>query len=130
MATIPIEIVERLVEHSRTALPDEACGYLVGDADGRVVDFVPITNAAASPTRFVLDPAEQLAAEQRIEKEGRQVVGIAHSHPTGEAMLSATDIADAAVYDPFGVFVHAVVSPGSGEVRCFRIVDGRSAPAD
>ena len=130
MATIPAELVERLVTHCRAVLPNEGCGYLVGEAAGNVVDFAPITNAAASPTRFVLDPAEQLAEERTIEEAGRHVIGIAHSHPEGEASLSATDLADAANYDPFEVFLHAVVSPRSGEVRCFRIVDGTAVAAD
>ena len=110
----------------RSALPNEGCGYLVGDpASGRIDRFVPIPNAAASPTRFVFEPQAQLAAEMAIEAMGEEVVGIAHSHPTGEPELSATDVADAATFDPFGVFVHAVVAPSTGEIRWFRIVDGR-----
>ena len=106
-------------------MPDEGCGLLVGDEAGVIVRFVPISNAADEPaTRFVLAPAEQLAAEQAIEAAGEQVVGIAHSHPTGEAKPSAVDIADASRYDPFGVFVHAIVEPDPGVVRWFRIVDG------
>ena len=130
MASVPDQVIERLLAHSCEVLPDEGCGYLVGDEGGRVIDFVPITNAAASPTRFMLDPAEQLAVERAIEDAGCRVVGIAHSHPTGDAVLSATDIADATQYDPFGVFLHAVAAPSTGEVRCFRIVDGVGVAVD
>lgn len=117
-------VVRALVAHSRAALPNEACGYLAADTEGRVVRFIPIANAAASPTRFVLEAAQQLAAEQAIEAAGQTVAGIAHSHPTGAAEPSATDIADAGAYDPFGVFVHAIIEPGPGVVRWFRILDG------
>ena len=124
MVEISPSVIGALVAHSRAVLPNEACGYLVADGEGRVVRFVPIANAAASPTRFVLDAGEQLAAEQAIEAAGETVAGIAHSHPTGAAEPSATDIADAGAYDPFGVFVHAIVEPGPGVVRWFRILDG------
>ena len=126
MPEIPDSVVVALVEHMRSVLPNEGCGYLVGDAEtGRIDRFVPITNAAASPTRFLLDPHEQLAAERAIDDAGEHVIGIAHSHPEGENEPSATDIADAAQYDPLGVFVHAIVDPQRGSVRRFRIFDGK-----
>ncbi|MEM9521533.1 MAG: M67 family metallopeptidase [Actinomycetota bacterium] len=124
MLDISPSAVRDLVAHCRAEVPNEACGYLVGAAPGEVSRFVPIANAAASPTRFVLDPAGQLAAEQAVDAAGEQVVGIAHSHPAGEAVPSSIDIADAARYDPFGVFVHAIVEPDPGVVRWYRIVDG------
>ena len=125
MSELPEAVVAAIIEHCRSTLPNEGCGYLVGDLDtGRIDRFMPIANAAASPTRFVFDPHEQLAAEMAIEAAGEQVMGIAHSHPTGEPVPSATDIADAAAYDPFGVFVHVIVSPTTGEARRYRMVDG------
>lgn len=131
MSEIPEPVRTALVEHCRAALPNEACGYLVGDpATGRVDRFVPITNAAASPTRFRFEPHEQLAAEQAIDEAGEQVVGIAHSHPTGEPSLSAVDVADASQFDPFGTLLHVLVSPERGDVRAYRIVDGEIRPAD
>ena len=121
---ISSSVIDALVGYARSELPNEACGYLVGDADGCVSRFVPITNAAASPTRFMFDPLEQLAAEQAIETAGDTVVGVAHSHPTGAATPSTTDVDDAGRYDPCGVFLHAIVEPGSGMVRWFRISGG------
>ena len=115
--------VDELVAHSRAELPNEACGYLVGE-QGHVVRFIPLTNAAASPTRFVLDPHEQLAAERALEEAGETVIGVAHSHPTGDNRPSAVDIDDAARFDPLGAWIHVVVSPSSGSVRAFRIAGG------
>lgn len=131
MSEIPEAVCAALVEHCLAALPNEACGYLVGDPEtGRVDRFVPITNAAASPTRFRFDPHEQLAAEQAIDEAGEQVIGIAHSHPTGEPVPSAVDVADASRFDPFGTLLHVLVSPERGEVRGYRIVDGETRPVD
>jgi len=113
-------VAQELLAHCRAALPDEACGYLVGD-HACVDRFVPLTNAAASPTRFVLDPHEQLAAEKALEREGLQVVGVAHSHPVGDNVPSPTDIDDAARFDPLGAWLHVVVSPATASIRAFRI---------
>ena len=125
MPELPESVVADLVAHCRSVLPNEGCGYLVGDPEtGRIDRFVPITNAAASPTRFVLEPHAQLAAERAIDDAGEHVVGIAHSHPSGPNEPSATDIADAAQYDPLGVFIHVIVDPQQGSARVFRINDG------
>ncbi|MEO0492165.1 MAG: M67 family metallopeptidase [Actinomycetota bacterium] len=125
MSEIPEAVQAELLAHADACLPHEACGYLVGDPDtGRVVRFVPITNAAASPTRFVFEPHEQLAAEQAIDAAGEQLIGIAHSHPNGEAVPSAVDIADAGRFDPFGMLLHVVIAPTAGEIRSYRITDG------
>ena len=120
---------DELVAHCRAGLPAEACGYLVGEPD-HVVRFVPLTTAAASPTRFVLDPHEQLAVERELEAAGETVVGVAHSHPTGDNVPSAVDVADAAQFDPLGAWLHVVVSPRSGSVRAFRIADGGFSELD
>jgi proteasome lid subunit RPN8/RPN11 len=121
-------VIDSVLGHCRATLPNEGCGLLVGDGAGTITRFVPITNAAASPTRFVLEPAEQLAAEQAIEAAGEEVVGVAHSHPHGDPVPSSTDIVDAGRYDPFGVLVHAVVDPQTETVGWFRIVDGVVSP--
>ena len=131
MSEIPEAVRTALLEHCLAGLPNEACGYLVGDPEtGRVDRFVPITNAAASPTRFRFEPHEQLAAEQAIDAAGEQVVGIAHSHPTGEPVPSAIDVADATQFDPFGTLLHVLVSPQRSEVRAYRILDGEIRGAD
>lgn len=114
---------QALLVHCRFELPNEACGYLVG-AGSRIDRFVPLTNAAASPTRFVLDPFEQLAAERALDEEDLAVVGVAHSHPTGDNVPSATDIEDAARYDPGGVWLHVLVAPTTESIRAFRIRSG------
>ncbi|MEM8708071.1 MAG: M67 family metallopeptidase [Actinomycetota bacterium] len=130
MSEIPGAVREALLAHADACLPNEACGYLVGDPEtGRIDRFVPIQNAVASPTRFVFDPHEQLAAERSIETAGERVVGIAHSHPTGAAQPSAVDVADATRFDPFGTLLHVVIAPSSRDVRAFRILDGEITEA-
>ena len=125
MSEIPETVRAEMLAHAKACLPNEACGYLVGDSPaGRIQRFVPITNAAGSPTRFVFEPHEQLAAEQAIDAAGEQVIGIAHSHPNGETAPSAVDIDDAGRFDPFGMLLHVVIAPTTGEIRSHRIING------
>ena len=72
--------------------------------------IVPVSNSLQSPTAFALDGAGMIEAEERIDKSGDEVIGVWHSHPTSEAVPSATDLRDAERYDPFAVFVHVIVS--------------------
>ena len=116
-------VAEALVAYCRAELPIEACGYLVGEGE-HVERFLPLRNAAGSPTRFELDPHEQLAAERALEEAGEVVIGVAHSHPAGENTPSGTDLADAARFDPLGAWIHVIVQPSSESIRAFRLLDG------
>ena len=75
----------------------------------------------------MFEPHEQLTAEQAIDAAGEQVIGIAHSHPNGEPTISAVDIADAGRFDPFGILLHVVIAPTTGEIRSHRIINGEVA---
>lgn len=123
MSTRPSPICElaagvhdRLIAIARAALPNEACGLLAGpalpDAGAPVSVHAawPVANALRSPHRFSLDGAGMLDAEDRIEAAGQTVIGVFHSHPTSQAVPSATDRADAERWDPQHRFVHALVS--------------------
>ena len=84
-----------MLDHVERQFPLEACGLLAGTQD-RVTDVILVQNTAQSPVRFVMDPYEQLSAFDWIEANGLELLGIFHSHPTGPATASATDIAEAA----------------------------------
>lgn len=68
---------------------------LFGDADA--IDSVQvIDNVAENPERhFEIDPAALFAALRAERAGGPKLVGYFHSHPSGEAMPSATDAATA-----------------------------------
>ena len=90
MLTIPRAQFETLVAHCRAALPDEACGFLAGRG-GAVESVHPVASASPSPARFAMEPRAQLAALEAIDRAGREVVGIYHSHPGGAPSPSALD---------------------------------------
>jgi proteasome lid subunit RPN8/RPN11 len=98
----------------------EACGLLAG-TQTVVQAVIPMCNSLASPVRYRLDPLEQLAAFERIEKEGLELIAIYHSHPNGPPHPSPTDIAEA-----FYEVVYMIWSRlnGGWQANAFWIADG------
>ena len=86
---------ERILEHARNGLPNEACGLLGGTIEGEkqtVTDVYLLRNVDESREHFSMDPAEQLAAVKDIRSKGRQLLGNFHSHPESPSRPSKEDI--------------------------------------
>ena len=88
---IPKDFADKIVEHCRGGVPNEACG-LLASRDGAVVEVLTMTNASASPLRYSLDPTEQFAAYKKIEEEGWELAAVFHSHTRTAAYPSPTDV--------------------------------------
>jgi [CysO sulfur-carrier protein]-S-L-cysteine hydrolase len=101
--------------------PEEACGLLGGKAY-RVFAVVPVTNIARSNTRYLMEPGEQLRAFQQFEREGLEISGIYHSHPSGPNHPSNTDLEEA--YYPDAVYLIWSSGDEGWECRAFRMKDG------
>ena len=114
---------QEMLAYVRRHAPQEACGLLAGKGD-QAEKVIFVRNQAQSPTRFVMDPHEQLNAFHWIESNGLELLGIFHSHPAGPEAVSLTDIAEAA-YD----VVHVVWSPVQSrwQARGFLIESGRAS---
>lgn len=81
---------------SADAAPNEACGLLFGDGDA-ITGFQVAENVAEmAETRFEIDPRALFAALKTERAGGPKIIGYWHSHPSGDAMPSATDAAMAA----------------------------------
>lgn len=104
----------RCTSIARAALPNEACALVAGESehDGvlSVTNIYPVENSLRSATAFALDGAGMIAAEESIERAGKELLGVLHSHPTSQAVPSRRDLDDAGIYDPAGAFVHIIVS--------------------
>ena len=109
-----------MLAHVEQNSPLEACGLLAGKND-HVEDVILVRNQDQSPTRFVMDPYEQLKAFDWIESRELDLLGIFHSHPAGPETASATDIAEAA-YDV--VYLIWSWNQERWKVRGFRIENG------
>jgi proteasome lid subunit RPN8/RPN11 len=85
------DMIDRMVAHAREDLPNECCG-MVGGVDGQASAVIPVTNAAASPLRFEMDPQGQYDALKEIEDDGQELLAIYHSHTKSAAYPSQTDV--------------------------------------
>ncbi|EFW94110.1 Mov34/MPN/PAD-1 family protein [Haladaptatus paucihalophilus DX253] len=98
MLALSREAYDTLVSRARRGRPAEICGILAGTRGdpANVEEVFHAENVAADArTHYEIDPEEQLAVMERIEADGREVVGFYHSHPLGPDEPSATDAADA-----------------------------------
>ncbi len=121
-------IAAEMVSHALAGLPHEACGLFAGTFGAeRVERFYPMRNAAESREIYVLDGLEMMDVERAAESAGLTVIGVMHSHTHTTNFPSPTDIADAARFDPFGVWRFIIVSLRHPEpsLRCYRITDGK-----
>ena len=124
MLTIDQAAYDAIVAHARRDHPDEACGVVAGPAGSdRPERFVPMTNAARSPTFYEFDSMEQLRVWREMDDRDEEPVVIYHSHTATEAAPSRTDITLAQEPGAHYVLV-STREPDSVEFRSFRIVDG------
>ena len=113
-----------MVAHARRDHPDEACGVIAGpEGSDRPVRFIPMLNAARSPTFYEFDSADLLKLYREMDANDEVPVVIYHSHTATEAYPSRTDVSYASEPDAHYVLV-STRDPDTDDVRSFRIVDG------
>jgi proteasome lid subunit RPN8/RPN11 len=128
MLKISKALVDQMVAHARADHPDEACGVIAGPANSdQPQRFIPMINAARSPTFYEFDSADLLALYKDMDAKNEDPVVIYHSHTATEAYPSRTDISYAS--EPFAHYVLISTretgnEDGPYELRSFRIVDG------
>jgi len=84
-------VAPRLVALAEGDATREVCGLVVGFPGG--VEPWPFENRATDPRRaFALGPSDLLVALRRLEGEGRALLAVYHSHPSGGADLSRRDV--------------------------------------
>jgi len=119
---------DAIVAHAKRDHPDEACGIVAGpEGSDRPVRFVPMTNAAGSPTFYEFDSTELLALYKQMWAADEEPVVVYHSHTATEAYPSRTDIGLASEPGAHYVLVSTREhgnSDGPVEFRSYRIVDG------
>jgi proteasome lid subunit RPN8/RPN11 len=118
------ELVEAIVEHARRDHPDEACGVVAGPSADRPERFVPMLNAARSPTFYQFDSGEQLKLYREMDNNDEVPAVVYHSHTATEAYPSRTDVSYAGEPEAHYVLV-STREPETHEFRSYRIVDGQ-----
>jgi proteasome lid subunit RPN8/RPN11 len=124
---LPPALRQVITDHSLRDWPLECCGLLVG-RHRVVTDAVPMRNVLASPTRFRLDDREHIDLRRRLRSlsPAPEIIGVYHSHPSGVARPSPTDLAEA-LY-PEWLYVVAAVDGDRVRVRGFVLEGGRMRP--
>ena len=130
MLIIEQGIRDAIVEHARRDHPDEACGIVAGPAGSdRPTRFIPMRNAAQSPTFYEFDSMDLLQLYKEMDERDEEPVVIYHSHTATEAYPSRTDIELAQEPGAHYVLVStrdgAHEGDGPVEFRSYRIVDGK-----
>jgi proteasome lid subunit RPN8/RPN11 len=91
--------------------------------DTEVVQAVRTRNLADSPTRFLIDPKDHIAARRTGRSRGLDVVGFYHSHPHSAPEPSPMDLAEATYAGHLYLIVGLI--EGRADVRVFRLEGGR-----
>ena len=106
--------------HVAAEAPLEACGLVAG-TDGQSAYVFGIRNEQASRTHFRMDAKQQYEAFSKMVGAGWGLLAIYHSHPTGPAGPSETDLAESA----YPGVVQLIWSPQKGGWGCHAFfVDG------
>ncbi len=128
MLTITQELVDAMVAHARADHPDEACGIIAGpEGSDRPTRFVPMVNAARSPTFYEFDSMDLLRLYRELDERGEVPVVVYHSHTATEAYPSRTDVDLASEPGAHYVLISTrQTGPADGpyELRSYRIVEG------
>jgi len=119
---VPAELRRELERHAEEEAPNEACGLLLL-RDSVAEQYVPCLNAAASPYRFDLRVPDPVVIAD-AEDDGYELA-VFHSHPTGSAKPSRTDIANIGLWEgrPY-----LILSRPTGELLAWTIERGAARP--
>jgi proteasome lid subunit RPN8/RPN11 len=120
------DLVEAIVEHARRDHPDEACGVIAGPSADRPERFVPMLNAARSPTFYEFESGDLLRLYREMDAKDEVPAVVYHSHTATEAYPSRTDVSYAGEPEAHYVLV-STREPDTHEFRSYRIVDGEVA---
>lgn len=122
---------EKIVEHAKKNLPEEACGLLGGTKNGdeKTVEKVYLlTNIDHTNEHFSMDPREQLAAVKDMRANGLELLGNWHSHPESPSRPSEED--KRLAYDPTVNYLILSLMDAEPVLRAFVIDKDRNVTVE
>ena len=125
--TVSAGLLDQIVQHAKSAYPNEGCGLLVGQTSAD--RFIPIANISAIPTEYEMDPAELIRVFRDLRGTDERLVAIYHSHPQGPAELSRKDI-ERAYYPEAAQVIVSLSDQEHPQTVAFRIIDGAAIPIE
>jgi len=84
-------LFKEIVEQALREFPNECCGVVAANGDGRPVKVFPARNIDASSATYRIDPRDLMRISDEIDGEGWSMWGFFHSHTHSEAYPSKTD---------------------------------------
>ena len=124
MLEISQQLIDQMVAHAKRDHPDEACGVIAGpEGADRPTRFVPMINAAGSPTFYEFDSTELLGLYKQMWANDEEPVVIYHSHTRSEPYPSQTDL-NFAAYWPGVPWLIIGVDGEPATMRWYEIEDG------
>ncbi len=128
---IPTPVLQEIEGFARDRFPEEACGLLVGKRsdDAVLVSDVRESRNIAADRRahFEVDPGLRLRVQRELRARGSEIVGVFHSHPSGDPAPSETDAA--AIWEPDLLWLITAVDDGTvGDTRVYAVDDSASRP--
>jgi [CysO sulfur-carrier protein]-S-L-cysteine hydrolase len=124
-ARIKMKVYDEILRHARENPLAECCG-LLGGRDGMITRAFEAVNAASDPTKsYEIAPVEIFKMMREMRASGLELLGIYHSHPTGENRPSVRDI-ELAYYPETPYFIISALSEAKTPVRAFLVRDGHA----
>ena len=124
---LPRHLCGQVEEWAAASYPHEACGLLIGHSEGPRSEVARVTaarnlNRHRPRDRYLLDPADFLAADCSARDDGLDVVGFWHSHPDHPARPSDTDLE--AAWAGYSYLIITTTATGASRLRSWRLDGG------
>jgi proteasome lid subunit RPN8/RPN11 len=127
--------LDQIRDHAIQGYPYEVCGLIGGRGDTAEI-VVPVPNASLTPrVAYEMERQAMVDAIIGFQRAGREVVGIYHSHPDGQAVPSESDIGQATWPDVVWLIVGVISGsesqpPQISQVRAWLIRNSTQEPAE
>lgn len=123
MISIPKNIFNQIIGHSKKESPNEACGILAA-REGKIEKVYEMTNIDKSPSTFFMESQEQLKVMKEIRNLGWEMIGIYHSHVASQAYPSSHDV-ELALYPEASYVIVSLKDMNNPVIRSFKIKEGK-----
>ncbi len=121
---LPSDLRDAMLVHLIREAPNEGVGLLAiarRETTAEAVRFFPGENIDASPSRYTMHPRDVVTALDTIAAHGWELGAIVHSHLSGPATPSRTDIGEAHYPDAVMLIVSLASLPP--DMRGWRLVE-------
>ncbi|HHW08905.1 MAG TPA: M67 family metallopeptidase [Firmicutes bacterium] len=116
---IPKQLYQQIIDHCKKEYPREACGLVAG-VKGLVTAVFSVPNVASDPySNYLVDSTVQAELFRLMAAKNWELTAIYHSHPSGAACPSESDIRQAYYEDAFMLIVG--LHRTKPDVRLYRV---------